>query len=456
MKILFVRPKPSAETIGLQHVMIVEPLELEVLSSLISSDDLALIIDMILEKKSIAYFLIREKPDILCVTGYITNVPTMIYYCQVAKKINPDIITIVGGVHCEVCPADLDNESIDFRVVRNATTVFPLLLEYIRGTGALPKGTLKSGDQLSPSELPPYNFYFPFPERKLTARYRNNYFYIFHDHVALIKSAFGCPYSCNFCFCREITQGKYQERPLDDVIHELHMIREKNIYIVDDDFFTSRTRVAGFIEANRSANLDKHYLVYGRSDFIAHNPDLIQNFCAAGLKTVIVGFESFFDHELEQYNKHIDAKTNEEAMKILNFYGIECYATIIISPDWDQDAFAYCKEKIKNLGIHYVNLQPLTPLPGTGYQVNDGELIIPHSDFPKWDLAHVTIRPQKMSVPDFYQNIVKLYNSTLFQPKFLIDYLKKYNALRLWKMMKGSFLVWRQYLQKIREAKRHA
>jgi hypothetical protein len=31
MKILFVRPKPSKETIGLQHVMIVEPLELEVL-----------------------------------------------------------------------------------------------------------------------------------------------------------------------------------------------------------------------------------------------------------------------------------------------------------------------------------------------------------------------------------------------------------------------------------------
>ena len=91
MKILFVRPRPSPETIGLQHVMLVEPLELEVLASLISPDDRACIIDMILEKKSIEYFIKREKPDILCITGYITNVTAMISYCETAKKINPDI-----------------------------------------------------------------------------------------------------------------------------------------------------------------------------------------------------------------------------------------------------------------------------------------------------------------------------------------------------------------------------
>jgi len=34
MKILMVRPRPTSRTIGLQHLMIVEPLELEVLASL--------------------------------------------------------------------------------------------------------------------------------------------------------------------------------------------------------------------------------------------------------------------------------------------------------------------------------------------------------------------------------------------------------------------------------------
>ncbi len=187
--------------------MLVEPLELEVLASFASSADTPVIIDMILEKKSIEHFINREKPDILCISGYITNVPAMIRYCQVAKKMIPGIITIVGGVHCEVCPEDLNDESIDYRVVRNATTVFPQLLEHIKERRDLPKGILKPGEHCSPSELPPFDFYFPVPDRSLTTRYRKNYFYIFHNRVALVKTAFGCPYTCNFCFCREITQG---------------------------------------------------------------------------------------------------------------------------------------------------------------------------------------------------------------------------------------------------------
>jgi len=87
MKILLVRPLPSDETIGLQHVMVVEPLELEVLATLVIPAHQPVIVDMILEKKSIEYFILRENPDIFCVTGYITNVPQMIDYCRIAKSL---------------------------------------------------------------------------------------------------------------------------------------------------------------------------------------------------------------------------------------------------------------------------------------------------------------------------------------------------------------------------------
>jgi radical SAM superfamily enzyme YgiQ (UPF0313 family) len=456
MKILFVRPRPSKVTIGLQHVMIVEPLELEVLATLAGSANHPVIIDMILEKRTIDYFIRKENPDILCVTGYITNVPEMINYCRCAKRINREIITVAGGVHCEVCPEDLNDKSIDYRVVRNATVVFPQLLDYFETRKLFPKGILRYNEQLLLSDLPPFDFSYPLPDRKLTIRYRKDYFYIFHNKVALIKTSFGCPFNCNFCFCREITRGKYFERPLSEVIEELLSIKEKNIYIVDDDFLTSRTRVNDFIEANRSAGLDKNYLLYGRSDFIADNPDVMADFRTIGLKTVIVGFESFYDHELKKYNKKTDAKTNEEAMKVLNHNKIDCYATIIVSPDWGKKEFDFCKEKIRELGIHYVNLQPYTPLPGTGNVVEMAELIIPFSDYERWDLAHVTIRPKKMSTADFYKNILRLYNSILFQPRYLFDHIKKYNLEMILKMVKGSIKVRKQYLLKIKEVKHDA
>ena len=451
MKILFVRPRPSPETIGLQHVMIVEPLELEVIASLVSLDDTPVIIDMIMETRSIDHFIIKEKPDILCVTGYITNVPAIVHYCKTAKKINHNIVTVVGGVHCEVCPEDFNDRAIDYRVVRNAVRNFPLLLKHIQDRGDCPSGILKSGELTTQSSLPSIDFSFSFANRNLTARYRKHYFYIFHNRIALIKTAFGCPYSCNFCFCRQITQGKYFERPLSDVVHELRLIQEREIYIVDDDFFVSKDRVTNFIEANRLAQLDKHYLVYGRADFVVKHPRVIQKFRSIGLKTVILGIESFFDRDLEDYEKNIDAKTNEEAVRILNFYDIDIYATIIIAPDWGEAEFTACKEKMVDLGIHYVNLQPLTPLPGTGLTVMEDDLLIPYSDYTKWDLAHVTIRPRKMSVSDFYRRIISLYGNILFQVKFIMGYIRKYNILMLWKMAKGTYFVWLQYLRKIRE-----
>jgi radical SAM superfamily enzyme YgiQ (UPF0313 family) len=436
--------------------MLVEPLELEVLASLVSPEDTPVIIDMILENATIDHFIQREKPQMFCVTGYITNVPEMIRYCRVAKQIFPGIVTVVGGVHCEVCPEDLNDDSIDYRVVRNATSVFPQLLDHIAGRGDLPRGILKPGQHISPSELPSFDFSFPVPDRSLTSSYRKHYFYIFHNRVALLKTAFGCPFTCNFCFCREITRGAYYERDLDAVMDELASIEERDIYIVDDDFLTSRNRVKRFIEANRSAKLDKNYLLYGRVDFIASNPDVMQDFRSIGLRTVIVGFESFFDHELKRYHKNTDAKTNEEAMQVLNLNKIDCYATIILPPDWGKEEFGYSRDMLRKLGIHYVNLQPLTPLPGTEMEAPDHSIVIPRSDFSKWDLAHVTLLPEKMSVADYYKNMIRLYNSVLFQPRFLLDYMQKYNLPMLWKMIRGSFMVWKQYMEKIREAERNA
>ena len=68
MKILLVRPRPEKETIGLQHVMVVEPMELEVLGALIRPQDQAIIIDMIIEKKSIEYYISKHQPDMVGLT----------------------------------------------------------------------------------------------------------------------------------------------------------------------------------------------------------------------------------------------------------------------------------------------------------------------------------------------------------------------------------------------------
>jgi hopanoid C-3 methylase len=455
MKVLFVRPKPLPSTIGLQHLMIVEPLELEILATLIQEDHEVEIVDMILEKKSISHFLTERKPDVLCLTGYITHIPVIIEYCLTAKKINNKLITIVGGVHIEKYPEDIDNISIDYRVVRNATRAFPKLINYLYNGSEFPVEVLRFKEKLNEKDLPDYDFYVPIPDRSLTQKYRNRYFYVFHNKVALIKTSFGCPYTCHFCFCREITGGSYYERPLNEVITELQSIKEKEIYIVDDDFLLNPQRIREFIRLLKEHKINKKFLVYGRADFIASYPEIIKDFKNCGLRTVIVGLESFQDIELKEFNKKTTENINKLAMSVLNHNNIDCYAAVIISPSWNQDEFKKARKIMNELKIKFVNLQPLTPLKGIRLEIDEEKLIVNRSDFARWDLAHVTIRPEKMSIEDFYKNILDLYLKIVLNPRNLISHLK-YPLYMYWKMTRGMYKVKKQYKIKIMEVTENA
>jgi len=456
MKILLIRPENSSETIGLQHLMIVEPLELEVIAASIRPCDEIQLIDMVLEKNPVGHFIERYQPDLVGVTGYVTHVDTMTYYCSIAKRFSPAIKTVVGGVHCEVCPEDFEHPSVDFRAVRNAAINFPQFLDHLDSGKALPSGYLRHGQSVENTKLPPFDFDLPFPDRRITERYRHNYFYIFQDKIALIKASFGCPFTCSFCFCWKITNGHYHARPIQEVLKELSMIREKEIYIVDDDFLVSRSRLWDFIQGIRLKGIHKHYLIYGRADFIAKNPGLMKAFKDVGLRTVIVGFESFSDDELAQFQKNTSAQTNRQAMHILNRLGISCFATLIISPDWEVRDFDHMIREVRDLGIHFVNLQPLTPLPGTGFPVNGHDVLIKRNDYQKWDLAHIALQPTKMSMADFYRQIVRAYEQILFQPHFVWECMIHHSWKMLLQMIKGSARVHRQYRQKIQEALNNA
>jgi radical SAM superfamily enzyme YgiQ (UPF0313 family) len=451
LRILMIRPRPPRETIGLQHVMIVEPLELEILYALKRANDKAVIVDMILEKKPFEYFLALHKPDVVCLTGYITHVNTIISYCKISKKILPAVTTIVGGVHCEVCPEDFENDVVDFRVVRNAAVNFTDLLNHIDLKTPLPDGVFCKSDTVKNKTLPAFDFRVPFPDRNSVSHYRKHYFYIFHDKVALLKTSFGCPYLCSFCFCRIITDKIYKQRPLPEVIEELKTIKETEIYIVDDDFLVDKKWLNAFITEIKKHVIKKHYLVYGRADFIANNPDIMHELAQIGLRTVIVGFESFSDKELDKYNKKTSVAMYKQTMAVLHREKIEVFATIIIPPEWDKTDFKNMVKVVKELGIHYVNLQPLTPLPKTGVSYPDDQIIISKTDYEKWDLAHVTVQPEKLTVAEFYTEIIRAYSSILYQPKVIWKYLKTYRPIMLIKMLVGAYRVERQYREKIRK-----
>jgi len=264
----------------------------------------------------------------------------------------------------------------------------------------------------------------------------------------LLKTSFGCPFPCNFCFCRKITGDNYVERDMNEVITELKSIREKEVYIIDDNFLVSEKRVRQFLELLRIHKIQKKYLIYGRADFIAQHADIIRDFKKWGLRTIIVGFESFNDDELSSLNKKAVAETNEKAMQILNANKVDCYASVIVMPEWDKNDFARATKKMIELGVRFVNIQPLTPLEKTDIEFDESRLIIPRTACEKWDLAHVVIKPERLTLSQYYKEILKMYEQILFRPLNLMHHIKYPLNMQI-KLFRGAYRVRKQYLKKI-------
>ncbi len=449
MNILLIRPRPNRETIGLQHVMICEPLELEYIASNIDIENANInIIDMIIEKRSLEYFMKKYNPDVVGMGGYITHVNTIKNYAKRIKKLNPKCIIVVGGVHSEVVPQDYVSDDIDYIIEANGIKTFNEILN--RNDNRRIDGIYRPGKKSEKEACFDYNF----PNRSKVDKYKDKYYYMFHNPCALIKTSFGCPYNCSFCFCKEITNGKYFTRSIDSLINELKGIEEDEIYIVDDDFLFSKDRILEFCRKLKENSIDKKFLVYGRSDFIYHNEDVIKEFEQRGLRAVIVGLESFKDEDLDKYNKKTDILANEEAVRILQKYDIEVYGTLILDMDFSKDDFKNLYKWLKKLDLIFVNLQPLTPLPGTDiYEEYKDRFIVDREEFEKWDLAHLVLNPTKITIRRYYFEMIKLYYKITLNPKNAIRLIKKYGFYEVLKLSLGSSLVTMQYLKKILRGK---
>jgi len=422
MKILLVRPKPHKATIGLQSVMICEPLELMVLAAVLRANNhMVVIVDMILERRSIEHYIRKETPDIVGITGYISHVGVIKEYARKVKEINKSVIVCVGGVHATVCPLDFTDPHID-NVCQSSEEFYK-----IAGcTDQTPR----------------------FPDRSLLERCSDKYYYLFQTSCALLKASYGCPYNCNFCFCKEIMP--YYARPITEVVEELLTIQQQEIYIVDDNFLYDRNRMLDFCEQLESQDIHKHFLVYGRADFIAANEDIIARLKKNGLTAVIVGLESASQYELDSYSKLTQLDDNIMAAKILRKHGIECYATVILGLDWDKADFTRLYHFLKSLDIVFVNLQPFTPMPGTSYfnQYKD-RLLIPYDQLEKWDMAHLVVQPNKLSVRQYYLQIIKLYFRITVTPKHSAYMFRRYGWRQTMKLSAGAFRITLQYFAKI-------
>jgi radical SAM superfamily enzyme YgiQ (UPF0313 family) len=218
----------------------------------------------------IAEYIKNESPDIVGIScQFTTQFHTAVKTSEIAKKINPGIVTVVGGPHASVMPESFLNHSkfIDFAVVGEGEYTLLEIAKWYRGRRSLEsiKGiAYRNGEGISHNEPrnPIKNLDdLPFPAYHLIdmERYfdlkakggnsdvsRPRYNYPGSERSISFITSRGCPFNCVFCSIHLHMGKKWRPHSADYVVRHLeYLIKNyniKHIHFEDDNLTLEKKR----------------------------------------------------------------------------------------------------------------------------------------------------------------------------------------------------------------------
>ncbi|HEY4640222.1 MAG TPA: radical SAM protein [Thermoanaerobaculia bacterium] len=414
MRVSFLKA-PIGGIIGLEMITFVEPLGLECVAGGLELDGHECqIIDMRIDGVEKGFEQLRAfKPDIV---GLQCNFTTERFRSmRLARRVRdevPGAMLVIGGHDASRDPKWFLKPCVDVVVVGDGEEVMPLLVsawQRDKNLRNVPGLLINEPTPIDTGHAPARGNVddLPFPARHLIKRYAGEYYINFRRPLALLETARGCPFKCNFCSVWKFHESTFREKSPARVVKELEQIEAPNVFITDDIFWMNVKRGRELGEALVKSGIKKHYTIQTRSDIICKFPELIEQWKACGRMTVFLGLEKVDDEGLKSVNKKNTADNNNRAIRILQELGVGYTPNFIVDPTWDRADFDKLKRWIDDTGAYNSGFSVLTPLPGTDLW-DEVEPDVTTRDWELFDIAH-TVLPTKLPLHEFYAEYAGLW-----------------------------------------------
>jgi radical SAM superfamily enzyme YgiQ (UPF0313 family) len=255
---------------------------------------------------------------------------------------------VMGGYHATFCPDEV-LEHADAVCVGEAEQIWEGILRDAERGEMHGKYTASDSAACYPMT----------PDRLIFAG--KNYF-----KIALVETSRGCHFHCSFCAITAFHKGKRNHRPVQDVVEEIAGLKEKSIFLVDDNIISDTKRAKTLFAALRSM---KKKWVGQASINIAEDSDLLDLLAESGCVGLLIGFESLNADSLAYIGKHVNQKTDYKyALAQLRKRGIAVYGTFLLGLPSDSVRTAEeivrfaTREKIFIAAFNHIVPFPGTPL----------------------------------------------------------------------------------------------
>jgi len=414
MKVAFVKP-PVGGILGLEMLTFVEPLGMECVAGILEPlGHTCRIYDLRLDGEEVGLAKCREfQPEVVGLQcNFTTERNRTIRLSREIKQLLPDAFVLVGGHDASRDPTFFQDASIDAVALGEGEEVMPRLLESL-DEGNLDKapgvmrntssGPVFTKGAVGRSELDD----LPMPARHLIKEYAPHYYINFRKPLALMETARGCPYRCNFCSVWKFHEKSFREKSPERVVEELALIEAENIFITDDIFWLNVHRGREIARLIKQAGIKKYFTVQTRTDIIVRHPDLIEMWKDCGDLAIFMGLEKVDDEGLKSVNKNNSADNNVRAIEILKELNVGFTCNFIVDPNWTHADFEKLRDWVDKMGTYNSGFSVLTPLPGTDLW-REVESKIEADNWELFDIVH-TVLPTRLSREEFYTEYARLW-----------------------------------------------
>lgn len=343
---------------------------------------------------------------------------------EIAREFKARGKTVVGGgYHATLVPEEAA-ERFDAIVAGDAEGVWEQVLGDFRA-GQLRKIYSQASAPLrapcprvAPSTNDSGGLQVPVPRRDLLSRTEKAYVTI---HA--VQTGRGCNHGCRYCSVTAFHQRTYRHRPLANVLDELRGIPRDFIF-VDDNIIASREYALELFRA--MVPLRKRWVAQCSIE-VADDPTLLGWMGAAGCCGLFIGIETVNQENLAAMDKEFNASRQYDGrLRRIHRQGIGVVAGMMVGLDRDDPAvFERCLRFLERTRIEAVQLNILTPLPGTPlFDEMKRTDRITDWNWSRYDFRHVVFRPAGMTAEQLQAGADWLYAQFYRLDRILVRFVR--------------------------------